>query len=229
MAEALANRNQESQDFKDALKDDTDAVALLAQAIEALTAFYNNNKIPLALAQKKKEPEYTVDPDKAPETPGFEKGYGGRSSESGGIIAILSMIKEDLTNEVTEGKKAEAAAAEEFAKQRETSLKILAALNEKKSEQESAKADVDEKIQASEADLAASEQAKKDKQEEIEALTPNCEWLKSNFDSRREKRKAEIDGLIQAKAVLAGADLGDDDEALVQKNEGTFLQKKTRA
>merc|ERR1719247_2065589 len=68
MEEALAQRNQESQDFKDALKDDTDAVALLAQAIEALTSFYTNNKIPLALLNKgHKEPEYTTDPDKAPE------------------------------------------------------------------------------------------------------------------------------------------------------------------
>merc|ERR1719159_1862350 len=82
MAEALAQRNQESQDFKDALKDDTDAVALLAQAIEALTSFYTNNKIPLSSLLQKRAPEYTVDPDKAPETPGFEKPYGGRSSES---------------------------------------------------------------------------------------------------------------------------------------------------
>merc|ERR1719183_2112837 len=209
MAEALAQRNQESQDFKDALKDDTDAVALLAQAIEALTSFYTNNKIPLGSLLQKKEPEYTVDPDKAPETPGFEKSYGGRSSESGGIIAILSMIKEDLTNEITEGKKAEAASAEEFAKQRATSLKILEALREKKNEQESAKADVDEKTEAAEGVKAFTEAMKDDKQEEIEALTPNCEWLKSVFDSRREKRKTEIDGLIQAKAVLAGADTGE--------------------
>merc|ERR1719409_684385 len=64
MAEALATRNDETKEFRDALKEDTDAAALIAGAIEALTAFYTNNKIPLALMQK--QPEYTVDPDKAP-------------------------------------------------------------------------------------------------------------------------------------------------------------------
>merc|ERR1719487_2981419 len=217
MAEALANRNQESQDFKDALKDDTDAVALLAQAIEALTSFYTNNKIPLGSLLQKKEPEYTVDPDKAPDTPGFEKPYGGRSSESGGIIAILSMIKEDLENEIVEGKKAETAAAAEFAKMRATSMKTLAALKQKKNEQESAKADVDEKKSEAEATVASTKAMKDEKQEELESITPNCEWLKTAFDSRREKRKAEIDGLIQAKGVLAGATANEEPAAaLVQ-------------
>merc|ERR1719163_1896037 len=42
MAEALANRNEENSDFKAALKDDTDAVALLASALEALTAYLHD-------------------------------------------------------------------------------------------------------------------------------------------------------------------------------------------
>merc|ERR1719265_3011296 len=218
MEEALAQRNQESQDFKDALKDDTDAVALLAQAIEALTSFYTNNKIPLGSLLQKKEPEYTVDPDKAPETPGFEKPYGGRSSESQGIIAILSMIKEDLENEVVEGKKAETAAAAEFAEMRASSLKTLEALKEKKTEQESAKADIDGKKQEAEGTKADTEAQKDEKQEEIESMAPNCEWLKSAFESRRSKRKAEIDGLIEAKGVLAGAESAPEEGALVQKS-----------
>merc|ERR1711865_1052472 len=53
MAEALSTRNSENEDFKAALKDDMDAVALLASAIDALTAFSANNKLPLGLVQKK--------------------------------------------------------------------------------------------------------------------------------------------------------------------------------
>merc|ERR1719498_2126271 len=226
MEEALAQRNQESQDFKDALKDDTDAVALLAQENEAPTDFYTNNKIPLGLVQKK-APEYTVDPDKAPETPGFEKPYGGRKSESTGIIAILSMIKEDLENEIVEGKKAETAAAAEFAEMRASSLKTLEALKEKKTEQESAKADIDGKKEEAEATKAETEAMKDEKNEEIESITPNCEWLKTAFDSRREKRKTEIDALIEAKGVLAGANSEEAAETaeLVQKSTA-FLPKR---
>merc|ERR1719465_39416 len=62
MAEALSNRNSENEDFKAALKDDIDAVALLASAIDAMTAFYKNNKLPLGLLAKKGkvDPEYSV-------------------------------------------------------------------------------------------------------------------------------------------------------------------------
>merc|ERR1719238_1499455 len=69
MAEALATRNEENEDFKDALKDDTDAVALLASALDALTAYAKNNKLGLVRvrAHKGKAPEYAVDPDAAPE------------------------------------------------------------------------------------------------------------------------------------------------------------------
>merc|ERR1719265_2270053 len=109
MAEALSTLNSENEDFKAALKDDTDAVALLASALDAMTAFSKNNKLPLGLLAKNKkdDPEYAVDPDKAPET--FSEPYGGRSSEGGGIVSILGYIKEDLENEIGTSKKAEAA------------------------------------------------------------------------------------------------------------------------
>jgi len=36
------------------------------------------------------------------------------------------------------------------------------------------------------------------------SLTKGCAWVKSHFKSRRDKRQAEIDGLIEAKNFLAG-------------------------
>ena len=48
-----------------------------------------NNKLPLNLIQAAPKPE------------AFSSGgYGGRKGESGGVIAILTMIKEDLEQEV---------------------------------------------------------------------------------------------------------------------------------
>merc|ERR1719409_2116348 len=43
MASALATRNEENEEFKAALKDDEDAIALLQAAGEALGAFDKNN------------------------------------------------------------------------------------------------------------------------------------------------------------------------------------------
>ena len=82
-------KNEESEAFNQALKDDADAIALIAKAIVSLTQFYKNDKIPLELVQHKKEPEYSVDQDEAPDTTWSGGDYGGRKGESGGIIAIL--------------------------------------------------------------------------------------------------------------------------------------------
>merc|ERR1719299_281067 len=144
MAEALSTRNSENEDFKAALKDDMDAVALLASAIDAMTSFYKNNKLPLGLLAKKEDPEYAVDPDKAPET--FSEPYGGRSSEGGGITSILGYIKEDLENEIGTSKKAEAASQKEFEEQRAAATQVLADLNAKKTSLEGMEAETDEKI-----------------------------------------------------------------------------------
>merc|ERR1719247_3846445 len=42
MAEALATRNEENKAFKQALKDDSDAVGLISQAIEVLSGYYTD-------------------------------------------------------------------------------------------------------------------------------------------------------------------------------------------
>merc|ERR1719440_2495322 len=63
--ELLDFRNKEEADFRQALKDDSDAAALLKKAIVALSEFYTRNKMPVpSLIQK--APEYTEDQDKAP-------------------------------------------------------------------------------------------------------------------------------------------------------------------
>merc|ERR1719199_176480 len=65
MKELLDFRNKEEANFRQALKDDADAAALLKKAIVALSDFYKRNKMPVpSLLQK--APEYTNDPDKAP-------------------------------------------------------------------------------------------------------------------------------------------------------------------
>merc|ERR1719401_1431556 len=96
-AERLQLRNEEVAEFRQAMKDDSDAVILLDQAMVAMKEFYRRNELPLAL---KAEPEYTIDEDKAPETIWEGSNYGGRKSETEGLVAILEMIKEDVQKEM---------------------------------------------------------------------------------------------------------------------------------
>ena len=44
-------RKEEYEAFKEALKDDQDAIPIIQEAIDALKQFYNENKIPLDLLQ----------------------------------------------------------------------------------------------------------------------------------------------------------------------------------
>ena len=185
-----------------------------------MTSFYKNNKLPLGLLAKKEDPEYAADPDKAPET--FSEPYGGRSSEGGGITSIMGYIKEDLENEIKEAKAAEATALAEFNKQRAAALATVAALKEKKTNQEMQKADTDEKNEDAEGVKTTTETSVIQKQMELDSIEPNCSWIKGAFDDRRTKRKAEIEGLINAKAYLAGQSAG---ASLVQK-EQSFLKKR---
>jgi chromosome segregation ATPase len=199
MQEALDTRNEESADFKKALKDDSDAVALLAQAVDSLTAFYNNNKIPLALVAGRATAH-------GPEDVAPEANFGGPAkSESQGIIAILKMLKEDLSNEMPESKKAETQAAADFARTRSAALASLNAQKKKRTDLETQQADLSETINGHEKDISAKAANYVSKEEELKALAPNCEWLKGAFDKRREARKQEIDGLIQGNATLSGA------------------------
>merc|ERR1719163_472108 len=215
MAEALDNRNKENEDFKAALKDDMDAVALLASAIDALTSFYKNNKLPLGLVQKhgKEDPEYAVDPDKALET--FSAPYGGRSSEGGGITSIMGYIKEDLENEIKTSRADEAKSQKMFEEQRATALKSLEALNQKKVTLENLEADLDEKIAEAETEKDGKNTIKAAKTKYREDLKPKCDWMKEAFETRRDARQEEMTGLMQAKASLAGGEGG---EELVQKS-----------
>merc|ERR1712061_827476 len=98
MKDLLDFRNKEHKEFVQALKDDTDAVELMNQAIVALIKFYKDNKITIGFAQK--SPEYSKDADKAPETSWSGADYGGRKSESTGILAILAMLVEDAEKEI---------------------------------------------------------------------------------------------------------------------------------
>merc|ERR1719359_1006866 len=110
MREMLDERNNEHKLFVKALEDDLKAADIMKQAVEALSAFYKKNKLPIALVQK--GPKYSVDSDKAPET-SFGSSYSGRSSESGGIISMLGMLIEDTAKEIAVSRADEAEAQKE--------------------------------------------------------------------------------------------------------------------
>jgi septal ring factor EnvC (AmiA/AmiB activator) len=122
------------------------------------------------------------------------------------------MIKEDTENEMKTARKDDDEAEAGYLK----SLSALKAtfradeaskveLEKELSDTEQAIADIEEAKGASAADLA--------EEEKLEAsINKDCAWVESHFDSRREKRKAEIEGLQEAKNFLAGAGVDAEDD-----------------
>jgi hypothetical protein len=196
-------RNKDSADFKQALKDDHDAANLLRKAIEALSSFYKRNKMDVPqLVQKEAKPEYAQDADKAPEA-SFSGDYGGRKSESGGILAILAMLVEDTEKEMAEGRADDADAQEKYLKQNAALQATLDSQEDSKANAETELGDLEEKMNDYEkfknekaADASAEEDNKK-------AIGTDCAWVKTHFETRRQKRKTEIQGLVDAKGFLA--------------------------
>jgi len=212
LEELLSMRNEEENAFKQALKDDTDAVNVISKAIVALSEYYKNNKIPLDLVQKREDPKYSVDEDKAPET--TFSGGGARKAESGGIVAILEMVKEDTENEIKTSREEDAQAEADYEKQRGSLQATLDA-------QTASKVATEQELAALQEDIADTEELKDSKASDLaeeqalaQSLEKDCAWVKSHFASRRDKRKAEIDGLVEAKNSLAGVGSDDDDDLM---------------
>merc|ERR1719191_1884037 len=121
------------------------------------------------------------------------------------------MLKEDIANEMKTASADDAAAQEKYLADRAELKKVLDAQIETKVAYEKELAELKATIAAKEEGL---DQANKDMdttKELSEAKEKDCAWVKTHFDSRKEKREKEIDGLQDAKAILAGSaedDLG---------------------
>lgn len=207
MKEALKLRNEEVAEFRQALKDDAAAVELLTQTIASLTSFYKRNKIPLSLVSA--EPKYTIDKDRAPETSWSGGDYGGRKDETHGVVAIIEMIREDVEKEMKTARADDAKAEAQYEKEKSAMQDTLDAQTGMKLSTEKELTEVEGEIASMEEYKMGKEGDKAAENKLKQSITGDCSWVKTHFESRRTKRKAEIQGLVDAKDYLAGAESGE--------------------
>merc|ERR1719271_1084019 len=95
-------------------KDDKAAAELVAKATEVLESFYHDND--LMFVQKGKQPVTGMAAGDAPPPPPptWEGGYGGKTGESSGIIAIMEMVHEDIKKDRADAQDDEDNAQEEY-------------------------------------------------------------------------------------------------------------------
>merc|ERR1719265_60298 len=234
VAEATETRKEENADFTDLMASDSAAKELIAFAKNRLMKFYNPKLYkPPPKRGLSEEERITLNmggtlaptnppggiagtgitflgakaqgpaPPPPPEAPGA---YKKKGEESGGVLAMMDMMKAEVEKESQEAEFAEKDAQGEYEKMVLDAAAKRAADSKSIAEKEAAKAGL-------EADLVKTEDTKKAKTAELMAtkeyiseLHADCDWLLENFETRKEARANEIEALKKAVAVLSGAD-----------------------
>merc|ERR1719238_1961262 len=205
-------RKEAHQVYQGKKADDEGAVALLTAAIESLSAFYKNNKTGMGevqgsinLLQKsgKREPVFERSADQAPDA--SFTGAGKSTGEAKGIISTLTMINEDLQDEIKNGVKDEMESQVDFEAQLAAAKQLKQDLIEKKTNLEDAIESTNEQIDDHNEERSNQQDNLEAEKEYLWSIKPDCEWIFKTFTDRRHKRDIEIDGLRESIAMLQGA------------------------
>merc|ERR1719355_161884 len=231
VATATENRKAEHAEFAEELAANTAALGIIEFAKNRLNKFYNPKLYkPPPKRELSEEERITLNmggtlaptnppggiagtgisflgakapPPPPPEAPGA---YKKKGEESGGVLAMMDMMKAEVEKESQEAEFAEKDAQGEYEQMVLDAAAKRAADTKSIEEKEAAKAGL-------EADLVNTKQEKKAKTAELMAtkeyiseLHADCDWLLEKYDMRKEARAGEIEALKKAVAVLSGAD-----------------------
>eukprot|EP00933_Yihiella_yeosuensis_P050623 TRINITY_DN48414_c0_g1_i1.p1 TRINITY_DN48414_c0_g1~~TRINITY_DN48414_c0_g1_i1.p1 ORF type:complete len:715 (+),score=259.74 TRINITY_DN48414_c0_g1_i1:98-2242(+) len=240
-------RADENAETKTAIGHDRAALKVVKDAINAIQAFYDKNKIDQnlklhqardAAAQKaapKMQPvvqqhlvstpvqkpvqqpaqktvqkpisllttKVSVQVEQKPDG-GFKDGeaYGGKKGAADSVISMMDMVATDIQTEIDTQVADDKRAQEAFEKQISEMTNIRDTQEAKKIAAEKAKSDTEDKKSKAEQKKTDTETEKGENEKAETALKKNCEWVTENFDSRKSKREAEIESLIEAKGLL---------------------------
>merc|ERR1719440_2700690 len=216
-------RNEAHATFQSKKSDDEGASKLLAAAIESMSAFYKNNKEAnmgeiqgsINLLQRQRGPEFEVSPDQAPDA-SFSSA-GKSSGASKGIVSTMTMIKEDLDDEITNGEKEEEEDQKEYEAQLAAAKQLVEDLTAKKVNLQDSIASTNQEIDGTQVEKGDNAQSLAEENEYLWSIKPDCTWMLNTFDERRKKRDLEIAGLRESIGMLQGALEEGEPAALVQK------------
>jgi len=198
LADALDNRVAEEASSKQAQADDRAAIELLTGAIAALGSFATNHKLALvAVHSSRQDPE-----------PGTWSGsYGGRSSETSGVITLLENIKDEYKEELKTAKEDEKFALDAYWKMRTGTEQQIETLDEELTTLEGQLGKTLQVIKRTtrvQADTNTTWAATTDY---LVELKPNCDWVDKTYAARKEARDQEVTELKNSILVLSGAEL----------------------
>eukprot|EP00933_Yihiella_yeosuensis_P030316 TRINITY_DN2396_c0_g3_i1.p1 TRINITY_DN2396_c0_g3~~TRINITY_DN2396_c0_g3_i1.p1 ORF type:complete len:681 (-),score=226.88 TRINITY_DN2396_c0_g3_i1:93-2135(-) len=188
-------RTEERDNHLKALQADKDALAILGEAIVSITDFYKTHGLTLSLAQGPVP--------KAPDAGFSDKNYVGDQQATSGLLSLMNMVKEDMENEIKDSKETDAKDQAQYEADYSALKNKLDKQDDAKVTTEKGLADLQERISAQQDNKDETDSDNSAANDEKKALEEDCNWVKTNFASRRTKRQAEIEGLVDAKALLA--------------------------
>merc|ERR1719201_1046280 len=119
---------------------------------------------------------------------------------------MMDMMVADLDKEITETEVEEKEAQAEYEQFMKDSAEKRAADAKSIEDKESTKADLEAKLLKDKEEKAATMKEAMATHEFLSEVHGDCDWLLTNFETRKTARAGEIDALTKAKAVLSGAD-----------------------
>merc|ERR1719277_2418973 len=147
--------------------------------------------------------DHTEAPPPPPETFGP---YTKKSEQGNGVIAMLDLLVKDLDKEMQEADVSEKDAQADYEKTMEDASAKRAADAKSMTEKAAEKATTEEELQAEKEKKADTTKELMATAEYISSLHGECDWLLQYHAARKDARTGEIESLVNAKAVLNGAD-----------------------
>jgi septal ring factor EnvC (AmiA/AmiB activator) len=233
VAEATADRKEEHEENVQTLTNDNAAKELIGLAKNRLNKFYNPKMYkPAPKRVLSEEERITVNmggtlaptaapggiagtgitgafaqskvaPPPPPETFGA---YAKSSEESNGVIGMMDLLLADLDKEIAEVETEEKENQKEYEQFMRESAAKRASDAKSLEDKESAKADLEGTLIKSQEEKAAKTKEAMNTAKYLGELHGDCDWLISNFETRKQARAGEVESLTNAKAVLSGAD-----------------------
>merc|ERR1719188_1982757 len=146
------------------------------------------------------------DADAPPPLPETFGAYTKKGQESSGVLAMVDMLIADLDKEMQEMEVEEKDSQADYEKYIADSADKRAADSKSIEEKESAKAAAGEALEKAKLEKKSKTKEAYSTAMLLRDLHLECDWLLSNFETRKTARAGEVDSLKKAKAVLSGAD-----------------------
>lgn len=201
-------RDAERKAYLVAVKHDKEALFLIQSAIEQITKFFKKNKVSLSLGQEKKISLLAQAHGYKPKPKaGFDdENYKPNKDSTKAVVDMMEMVKEDMAAEIKSGKEEDAENQELYENDYKALKEVLESQKTKQITLNKLLAEQQGELQSLTDTNSTSTEQQTSELEEKQSLAVDCGWIKTKFQQRRDKRKAEMDGLVEAKGMLAGAE-----------------------